>query len=380
MATKTKKPIRKQQQQQPRAPLWKGPLEGGDGITFSLLSRFIVCRERFRLQVVEGLKEQELRFPHALEYGSLWHEAEEAFAGGNDWKSAVNNYANKLREEYPADDREIAKWVALCLHQFPEYINHYKSNSMERKREPILEEVAFKVPYALPSGRVVLLRGKWDCVFQYGKRSIYLQENKTKGNIDEEGITRTVDQNLQSMLYQIALRKGYDANHGHIETGGEYVECGMGLRIKGTLYNVVRRPLSDKHAPRQKKKETPAQFYKRAGSELVRANPSYWFKRWRVEISGQAIERYRRITFDPLLEQLCDWWEWIQIDPFNPWRPRTEGGGVWRTHNGIHWQSPWGVYNSLASGWRGDYFDLLTTGSRVGLNKVDSLFPELDDP
>ena len=56
-------------------PAWKGPVE--DGITFSLLSRWVVCRERFRLQAIEGLKEDE-GFVAPIEFGSLWHEAEEA--------------------------------------------------------------------------------------------------------------------------------------------------------------------------------------------------------------------------------------------------------------------------------------------------------------
>ncbi len=56
-------------------PLWKGPEV--DGITFSLLSRFIACPERFRILVTEGLQPHD-EFNHRIEYGNMWHTCEEA--------------------------------------------------------------------------------------------------------------------------------------------------------------------------------------------------------------------------------------------------------------------------------------------------------------
>jgi hypothetical protein len=55
-------------------PLWSGPDGEGPngGITFSLLSRFLVCRERFRLHALEGWRTQD-GFNHRLEYGNMWH-------------------------------------------------------------------------------------------------------------------------------------------------------------------------------------------------------------------------------------------------------------------------------------------------------------------
>ena len=391
-----KKPKRHNPEPQRKEPLWKGPQE--DGITFSLLSKWLVCPERFRLMVVEGLVEPEEKFPHALEYGSLWHEAEEAYAGGNDWKAAVRKYSEKLRAEYPADDKEIAKWTYICLCMFPEYTKFWKRDRMEKQRQPVLEEVAFRVPYQLPSGRWLTLRGKWDCVFMLGK-FLWLQENKTKGNIDEEGITATVSKNLQSMLYQIALRVAYDPKTGAIDTGGEYVDTAMGLKHSGTLYNVIRRPLSDRYSPKQRKKENDRDFWKRASVGQVEAKkPAHWFKRWKVNIPQRKLETFKRETFDPLLERLLDWWEWVAADPFNPWEPRravideTDAAGILRllnaseptpkqhclVPNAVHWMFPWGVYNSIAGGWRGDYFETLAKGNRHGLVEKTTLFPELE--
>ena len=62
--------------------IWDGPEE--DGITQSLLSRFLVCRERFRILVVDGLKPVD-QFSSRIEYGQMWHLCEENLAAGNDY-------------------------------------------------------------------------------------------------------------------------------------------------------------------------------------------------------------------------------------------------------------------------------------------------------
>src|SRR5690606_27397262 len=151
-----------------------------------------------------------------------------------------------------------------------------------------LQEQSFAVPYTLPSGRQVTLRGKFDAVVLFG-RDIYLQENKTKGDIDEEGIGSTLTGNLQSMFYQVALRRSLigpdspDWNNAGLHVGASFDYLGTNSgknpsaikigttspatyyhiphtkgpapKIKGTLYNVVRRPLSDRYAIRQRKDE-----------------------------------------------------------------------------------------------------------------------------
>ena len=58
------KGVKLPQSKKRNTPLWKGPTE--DGITQSLLSRFLVCRERFRLKVIEGLAPED-RFSHYRE-------------------------------------------------------------------------------------------------------------------------------------------------------------------------------------------------------------------------------------------------------------------------------------------------------------------------
>jgi hypothetical protein len=396
-----KKPIRKageSSESNHRVPLWKGPQE--DGISFSLLSRFLECRERFRLKTVEGLEEDE-GFNSAMEYGSLWHEMEEAFATGKDPKKAAGRYRDKLRGRYPAAEASINKWFKLAIRQFPIYLNHWWRHPETKKRKFILAEIAFRVPYQLPSGRTLHLRGKWDGVFQEGKKG-FEQENKTKGRIDEAGLQGTVHENLQTMLYLIALLEEQDRARKKLPSlclSRKQVKTIRLLPMSGVLYNVIRRPLSDQHAQKQRKgrevwnadktrkirkgAETEDQFLDRVADD-IRKEPDHHFMRWKARIFKKDIERFKAECFDPILEQLVDWWDWIKADPFDPFRvPRA--GELCGTAplidcpgGGKHFRFPWGVYHSLASGFRGSYFEYLSQGRKDKLVPINSLFPELE--
>ena len=100
--------------------------------------------------------------------------------------------------------------------------------------------------------------------------------------------------------------------------------------------------------------------------------------RWKVEFIPADIARFRRECLDPILEQLCDWWEYIvkREDPFSPERKGLVH--VPTLDYGIHWRHPFGVWNSLNEGRAPELDEYLATGSTLGLTRVDNLFPELD--
>lgn len=341
-----------------RQSLWKGPQI--DGITYSLLCKFLCCPERFRLQVVEGLKEP-WGWKHAVEYGSMFHAAMEAADGGKPWKPALQAYYQKLLGQYPANEQDVTKWYLFCCMQFPLYLKHWENHETQQNRKTLFEEKPFQFSYChhpsveaafgpnLSPDNFTTLRGKLDCAFSRNG-FITLQENKTKGEIDQEGISQTIDQNLQTMIYHIALR--------HLLPEKDH------KKITGTLYNVIRRPLSDRFALRQGKKESLNVFIARVGKKIA-SEPERHFFRWIVPINDRRIEEFRVQTLNPILRWLCEWWDSIKDDPFHP-----EKGGR-------HWRWPYGVYHSMGSGFRGDYFKYLTTGSKAGLEKITDLFPEV---
>jgi hypothetical protein len=346
-------------------PVWKGPEE--DGVTQSLLGRFLCCRERFRLLVVKGFKPEDA-FNVRLEYGNLWHACEEAHAAGLPIADKLLAYCKQLAKQYPLQAEQVEHWYNICKLQFPIYVEWWEKHPDTLQRTPISQEQVFSVPYVLPyTGRIVRLRGKFDAVDLIGKgksAGIYLQENKTKGDIVARQMQRQLTFDLQTMIYLIALK----ATRSNAKA------------VKGVRYNVVRRPLSGgKHSIRQHQPsksnpdgESKDAFYARL-ADLIRndsvdpvTKDHHYFMRWKVEISDRDIEKFKQECLDPVLEQLCDWWTCIN------------GGTI--AHDVSRYQNfrlPYGVYNPTTEGIRSEVDEYLESGSELGLRRVDNLFPEL---
>lgn len=349
-----------------RPSLWEGPCSDGPqgGLTQSLLSRWLCCRERFRLKVVEGLTTPE-DFSPALEYGNLWHICEEH---APDWQEPLRDYCRKLQTKYPTQQEQAIHWTEVCRVQYPIYADYWSKHPDQEDKEPIANELTFRAPYKLPSGRTVWMRGKFDAVDRVGDRTV-LQENKTKGDIDSLRIEKQMAFDLQTLWYVIALQRTKLPGH----------------RIKGVpeiRYNVVRRPLAGgkgsirKHQPTKSRPEgeTDAEFYARLGDIIANASgpdwgtapgESYFFMRWNVVLAKADLERFEKRFMIPCLEDLCDWWERISTakDPFDP--------------TNRHYQFPYGTWNPLTNGATTDLDEHLSTGTTVGLVRSDNLFPEL---
>ena len=358
-------------------PLWKGPEV--DGVTQGLLGRFLSCRERFRVLVVEGLKPADT-FNHRLEYGNMWHICEQAHAAAPQtrepqWQHALADYARKLAQHYRMQGEQVEHWYNVCRTQFPLYVDFWKQHLDVLERTPLLQEQVFDVPYRLPSGRIIRLRGKWDSVDLIGKGKdvgVYLQENKSKGDVNEIQLRRQLASgfDLQTMFYLVALEEwNWDRVVGN---GG----------IKGVRYNVIRRPLSGgkgsivRHKPTKSNAlgESKDAFYGRL-RDVIAADPAFFFMRWKVEIGSHDMIRFRRECLDPILENLIDWWD--EINPLAPLKGTSNQPRPPNYYTPLNWRHPFGVYNPLDEGGSSDLDEYLATGSEVGLQRTDDLFPEL---
>ena len=354
-----------------KGTLWLGPMNSSPmgGITQGYIVQFLSCRERFRLKVIEGLQSTE-RFRPSVDFGQLWHVCEEHHSKGTDWIEPLKEKGKEYCTQFPLQQDEINKWYNVCKTLFPIYVNYWAKDKEQKEKTPLLQEYAFNVPYELPSGRVVHLRGKFDAVDLIGKgksAGIWLQENKTKGEVDEEKIRHQLKFDLQTMLYLIALkegRKGY-GEHGTLDIGGT-------ANVLGVRYNVIRRPLAGgkgsirPHTPTKANPngESQAQFFERLKGVILEDQASY-FLRIKSEVYPSDIDRFKKMCLNPLLEQICDWYEWVCL----------EGGAY--TNNCIHYMSPFGLWNPLVEQGQTDMDNYLETGSTVGLHTVDTLFPEL---
>lgn len=371
-------------------PLWQGPCADGPlgGITQSMIGRFLSCRERFRLKYILGL-EPFPKWSHRLGYGTMWHICEEAHAkceGPHTWDKTfapLQDHFEQLTNMFPMQREELYKWYMVCRTQFPEYLKYWADHSDVRNRHPLMQEQVFDIPYRLISGRIVRLRGKFDSVDfipahtdSEGRNwpdGIWLQENKTKGDINRVQVERQLKFDLQSMLYLIALEevRGMGGELGLPSTNGE--------PILGVRYNVVRRPLgsgkgniSPHKAKYLKNKvvpaETPDEFFERLRRDYFETEPDYWFFRVRAEVTSDDIGVFQETCLDPILENICWWYESVTKKLCTRWEFHPSN---------FNYRTPFGVYNAMTEAGATEYDSYLETGSEVGLRRTEELFTEL---
>ncbi len=164
-------------------------------ISFSLLSRFINCRERFRLYAVEGAREA-YSSKDAMDWGTYFHELIELHAKHP--HLSAQGIFKKCTKTLGQESKAIAQTV------FIEYMEHY-----EERYSYAAQELEFRVPYTLPGGQIVYLVGKTDEVIfspdQPG--TLWIQENKTKQYIDEHKIESSIPHDLQTLMYAICVQQ-----------------------------------------------------------------------------------------------------------------------------------------------------------------------------
>lgn len=334
--------------------LWQGPQK--QGITYSMIAAFLACRHRFWLKYVMGLSMQE-EFNHAMEYGNLWHHAEETHGNGGDWKKAIKQHTQHLLETYPGLEAKINMWSMIALMQFEIYLSLPIAKE-KKKRKYLVNEHEFRIRYEF-EGRHVTLRGKIDRIFE-AKKALHIEDHKTKGQVNERGIQGALHHDAQTMIYHVVSRNlGLDP------------KCPknlMKIRPKGTYYNVIRRPLGDRFSIKQKKHETTKAFVARLG-DVIRSKPKYFFMEFPVLIHDNDVSKFQNEVLHPVLHQICDWWNSIKSDPEHPFMPNGE-------RNRLHYRYPFGMYHGLAAGFEGDFFDYITKGTKRGLVQ-SKLFREL---
>ncbi len=354
---------------------WTGPCGEGlnGGVTQSMIGRYLCCKERFRILVIEGLKPHP-RFNAPMDFGSMWHSCEEGLASGpwdsHQWEAKLEECVNRMMAQYPRDVENILHWTSITQELFPVYIEYWADHPDMQNRTHLLAEQIFDVPYTLPSGRTVRLRGKWDAadlVEDTQNAGIWLQEDKTKSSIDRAKIKRQLTFDLQTGLYLVALEEKREEVRQMVSgvLGGVLANKGI-IPVRGVRYNVVRRSAH----------KSTASMLKKVYEDVGEGRSGEWFDRFNVYVSPQDTKRFKQECLDPVLENLCDdysWWVDAKRQGVSPFDSTAREPN----HFPRHFRFPYGIYSSLTEGGFGDVDAYLEDGSEVGLERVTDLFPEL---
>lgn len=321
------KAVRNEKPRKPFRDIWK------DGVTYSFLSEFLQCRESARLSYVEGWSQKGLI--EALEFGSAIHKCLEGAASGqaHDYDRILNLH-RKQRLQYlaPGTIHDFDRILDMARIVFPRYHTYWQEKGgMEHQPDTqfLSAEESFSIPYTLPDGRTINIRGRFDAVLNY-KGQIWLMEDKTKSVVDDR-ITDYLPHDLQTMLYCHAIKVIY------------------GQTVSGILYNVIRRPMLRLGA-----KETVPELLARIQQDVVK-RPEHYFLRWMVALAPDDVANWSSRVLTPVLNQVALWWDEVAQNPFDPWSIPN------RIH---HFTNPEGLYTKYG---RSNYFDMLTKGSDYGL-------------
>lgn len=373
-------------------PLWK--LE--DGVTYSILSKFSNCRQRFHIGKVQGWKPKSFNYP--LEFGNIFHllsEAQDMGYGAEVFTAISNNYINtKIDEGSATSDeiRDLSILAGVADITFRKYLDYWKKNhsftlDIKGKEKRVYEkdfnwrgkEEAFDLQYRMLNGRMVRIRGKIDGMFDIRKitKGNWLFETKTKGKIDTTLISEGLHKDLQTGMYMTAMEM-----------------LDRGVTPRGVIYNVIRRTQL-----KPRKNEKAVDFVQRVEEDIDK-RPEWYFMRWIREITPDELSMFKIRQFEPQLHQITTWWNSIKGNPLNPFETTCDGcngSGVVLTDefcrdssvecrcNGTgvvpnleHYERGFSDYDSMYSG-KGDYFPIITQGNFTSYEKAKYAFPELEE-
>lgn len=237
------------------------------GITQSLLSAYQMCRMRFLLMINRW---EPMEQSKNIAFGNLFHELLERNyrrgkpAASFTLKAWINEHLEENKDRLLAfNEDEISKLAIVARVVCEEYLKVYKDDFKTMDFTGI--ETLFAIQF-----HGYLLRGKKDGMYTNKSGAHRTLEHKTKGRIVEETLQYMLPFDLQNLFYITAE------------------ELERGVKVYGTLYNIIRNP---GHKP--KGNETEKEFTDRLRS-LIQKDPAHFFIRYDVPYSEKEKARFRK--------------------------------------------------------------------------------------
>lgn len=271
-----------------------------DGISSSLLGLWLTCREQFRLQVVEGWRNNHT--PHYFMFGTMVHWVLECAyklpkAPPPSWCSkAISKYYSMWKENtkgYMTSSlaETMEQLVGMAEIVLPAYMDRYEADwtgkgkdGTTSPRKWLATEERFDVPFTHPKlSAVIRIRGTRDGIFKDRHGDMYNFDTKCRSVIIEQDIEELLPTDVQQNLYMWAAKKS-----GH--------------PVEGVVMNIIRRP-----SIRVGKKEVLADALNRLKKALVRKNYDHYFLRFQGNVTMAETTHWQKTWLEPILEEIAMW-------------------------------------------------------------------------
>ena len=275
------------------------PYVYSDGTTQSLLGTWLDCRKRARLYL-DGYRMKKTSVP--LEWGSMMH-----FLFEHVYKMTiageVASYKDAIEAFEPLLQRYIETWqahvtesslapqemellAAMADGVWPQYCKHWADDFKKVKwmeLEGVFDEAWEPEDCSGPHR----LRGMRDGVIDR-KDGLWWLETKTKGQISEGMLERTLGFNFQNLFYILA---------------GELAakRIGSKKRVQGVLYNIVRRPQI-----KPDKKTNDLKAYVERLREDTQTRPNFYYMRMELTYPDSVRKQFRA-DLSAILQEFRSW-------------------------------------------------------------------------
>lgn len=325
--------------------MWKGP--SVDGVTQSLINRFLQCPFAAYIYLILGLQEEEEPQPNLI-WGDCFHKGLELFIPSRDFPSAVQGMLEYLEEEYPY----APSTFKLSL---PKMLRIYKLKEFEGDwitEQVIDQEVCI-------DGTWIRFRGKRDGIThnhpQYGQ---VLAEHKCKGFIDPSLCKDELPEDLQLNVY---------------------------LKLDNTewvFYDLIKIPDTQKYGPGKAAFESSKDYIERiyhgpmgsyGGKYPIYSNKAEWINQGIYFLPQEKQEEYWDRTIIPIVKRICNWYDWVTQSGFDHENPKY--------YNDLFYKMPIRHFDGRKTeSFKCNYHSYLTGQTLLtDLQPVTSYFHELDN-
>lgn len=253
-----------------------------DGLSQSLIQKFLSCRQQCRLEYFEGWTKQ--KQPLYFKFGTCvhWVLAEIYNEGEYPSKDHIIGLIRKYERNYlqknavdAADQKELDEIFMLAEYLLERYFMLYDDDF---KHKWMFTEKNFEVEFA-----GLKLRGRWDGGWIQNKRLV-LVDHKCLSMIDEEGITDMLPCDIQVMVYLYAALQEF------------------GVMPYEMNYNILRRPNF-----RQGKKSD--EEFKQHIIITINKDLLHYFKRIPIRITKDELLFWVKNQLTPIIDEIKRWYD-----------------------------------------------------------------------
>ncbi len=284
-----------------------------DGVSSSVVSSWLTCREQTRLALVEGWRARQE--PIYFAFGTCVHWVLEQLysvksaPGASRVHNMLTRYSAKWRKEVvkptekQLEQHELVLGLVAAI--LPTYATRWAGDwtgkypiptATQRPSNWVSLERRFRVEFEFSDGKKVQIVGARDGVFKDRYKRWWLLDTKCLSVILEDNIEQTLPMDLQFMLYLWATWK---------ETG---------VFPQGLLMNIVRRP-----GHRIGKTESLREFLDRVRGDIEQKSRwPHFFHRFQLAVTNQEIRSWERDVLEPILMDMRNWWEGTAPHYINP--------------------------------------------------------------